>query len=132
MAKKATSKKSNTKNTENKAALKKLYNENKDYLRLLSKLEKPSKRNQLIDIGNKDNINAICQCIRNVLKGNIHLKDHEINKLRKYKNTLFTLAKKNTSLIKKKQALKQRGGFLPFLLPLAVDLIGGLLGKIAK
>jgi hypothetical protein len=77
----------------------------------------------------KSEVKAICECVINTLRGNIQLKSNDLKKLRKYKNTLRSLASKKQPLYKKKHLIVQHGGFLSTLLPIAVSLIGSLLMK---
>lgn len=89
-----------------------------DYLNLLTTSKRDSKRrNALIDIGNKKEIEALCEIILNVMNRNIPLTPSQLKHLSKYKNVLRTLAKRSTTLKKKKTILKQKGGFLPAILP---------------
>ena len=69
------------------------------------------------------------ECAINVLKGNVHLSKVQFNKLKKHKQKIRDLSKKNTSL-KKRLSIEQKGGFLPLLLaPIIGSVLGGLLKK---
>lgn len=102
----------------------------KQYITLLSKTKCPKKRNLLVDMANKEQIDAISEIILNTLKNNVPLKTRDKNKLRPYKQTLRNLAKKSTSLKKRKHILKQRGGFLSFLLPLALTTLANIIPQL--
>ena len=88
------------------------------------------KRSLLIDYAGKDDLDAICQCIFNVLSGNIRISGTTFNKLKKHKKTLRYLMNRGVNNQQRKKVLKQKGGFLPFLLPLAVKLLGGIVPSI--
>ena len=107
----------------------KFYLKNRDFLNLLNQTKNSTKRKVLIDIANKGNLEAVCQCVRNVLKGNIKLNDNQFNKLKRYKKVLRLLSKKQTSQKKKKNILKQHGGFLRFLIPAIIGGISSLFGN---
>lgn len=100
-----------------------LTHKKKNYLALLATAKNRKRRNLLIDYADKDDINAICECIFNVLQGNIKLpKKHKL-KLAKDKACLRSLISGKMSLKKKKTSLKQKGGFLPFILPAIIGAI---------
>ena len=50
----------------------------------------------------KDLIDAICQCVFDLLQGNIELSNIEKNKLHKYRNSLRHLVEKSNLNTKKK------------------------------
>lgn len=94
---------------------------NFDLLKLLSSCPKKL-RNSIIKSGSKDLIDTICECIYNLLNGNINLQANEIEKLEKQKISLRKLLRLN-GLKAKKKVLVQKGGFLQILLP---SIITGL------
>ena len=97
--------------------------------RLLSEIKK-LKRQRLRSLKtcNKDTIHGICECIRNVIKGNVTLTNCQLNKLKPHKHSLRKLALKKTSLKLRKKIL-QRGGFLNVLLPVLVSGLTSLIGS---
>ena len=100
-----------------------------NYLSLLNEQKSPKKRKTLIDFANKNQINAISECVYNVLNNNIKLKEKEIKKLKRHKIPLRLLADKKTSHLGKKKILKQRGGsFFAAILPTAVGILKKILG----
>ena len=101
------------------------------YLSLLGNTKQKKRRSLLIDFAGKDDLDAVCQCIFNVLAGNIKISTSTFNKLKKHKKTLRYLINRRVNNQQRKKVLKQKGGFLPFLLPLAVKLLGGLVPAIA-
>jgi hypothetical protein len=98
----------------------------KDYLNLLAKSKGKSRRDKLIDIGDKSEMDAVSECVMNALAGNLQLKDCQFKKLQKHAKALRWVAKKSLPLRKKKALLKQSGGILPILLPLALSAVGSL------
>lgn len=95
-------------------------------LRRIHRLGEGAKR-KLIKECDKNLINCFCECSKNVLKGNVPLKESQLKKLRREKHNLRSLALKKTSLTKKRKIL-QKGGFIGALLPPILSIIGGLLG----
>lgn len=102
----------------------------KDFLNLLSKSKRNKKRrNLLIDIADKEEINALSEIILNALRGNLPLKKKEIKELNKYKHVLRKLIKRTYSIKKKKAILKQKGGFLGAIIPIALSALGSIFGQ---
>jgi len=69
----------------------------------------------------------MCECAKNLLKGNVPLSPAQLRTLRRHKQKLRQLAVKKTSLAKKKK-LVQSGGFLGALLTPIISVLGNLLG----
>ena len=76
---------------------------------------KPSVIRSIIKDADKDFIDCVSECCCNVLKGNVALTSKQKSKLLKHKTALRSVAKKNTSL-KRKKVLIQKGGFLSALI----------------
>ena len=55
------------------------------------------KRNSIIDKGGMELVNCICDCVHNVLEGNIPVNDKEEKILERHKDCLRTLVNKKTS-----------------------------------
>ena len=86
-------------------------------------------RKKYINLCGKDFIDCICECVKNLLKGNVPLNQKQLKSLRRHKQSLRKLALKKTSFAARKRIL-QKGGFLGFLLkPLATG-IGYLLSNV--
>ena len=83
------------------------------------------KRNPIIDVAGKELVHCICDCVLNILNGNISSSEEEKKKLKKHKYSLRELVKKNTS-DKKRKHLIQEGGFLGAL----ILILGGLASKL--
>lgn len=94
-------------------------------LRLLSKA-KPKTACAIIKAGDKQLMDALCECALNILKGVVPLSSRQRGRLQKYKHHLRALAKKTLSSQKKK-ALLQKGGFLGALLNPILGVLGSLL-----
>ena len=94
-----------------------------DYLTLLSKSKNKDRRNKLIDVASSGELSAVMECITNIINGNVPLSQEKLKQLRRHKNILRSLAKKCYPNKQKKSVLKQKGGFLPALLPLALKAV---------
>ena len=94
----------------------------KEQFELIKLLSNKKYRKPIIAHADKKLVKAICEIIYNVLKNNINLSPTYKSKLQKYKKALRCMCEKS-SLKNKKTILKQRGGFLQFLIP---AVVGGL------
>ena len=83
------------------------------------------KCNRIIDEGGMELVHCICDCVHNVLQGNIPMNDEERERLKRHRELLRELAKKKTS-DKRRKHLIQEGGFLGSLIPILVGLVGKL------
>ena len=88
-------------------------------------------RNNIIKTGSKELIACICECVDNVLRNNVKISPKVRQNLYKYKGALRKIIKKS-SLEKKKKILVQKGGFLEYLIPIAVSAISSLIGNVAS
>lgn len=102
----------------------------KEFLYLLSKANNKKRRINLIDAADSKEIRAVSECIHNILSGNVSVTKKQIDNLRRYRHALRTLSSRCFPMKKKKEILKQKGGFLGALLPIALSAVGGLLPKI--
>ena len=93
-------------------------------LKPIYKLSK-KKQNQFVKCCDNSTLNCICECAKNVLKGNVRLTPVQLTKLKKYKKAVRELSLKTTSP-KKKRILLQRGGFLSALIGPAIGLLTSL------
>lgn len=85
-------------------------------------------RRALLKTADKGLIDAICECIVNVVNGNIKISPKHKRTLSKHKLKLRKLSDRRTSLRERRRLLNQRGGFL---LPLLMRLVGPAVGAIA-
>jgi len=97
------------------------------YLRVLHR-SSPKVRNSLTKQHcSPEFIKCICECVKNVLVGNVNLSPEHKKRLKKHKSSLRKLVLKKTSL-KEKKKIVQRGGFLGALLGPIIKVLGGLFG----
>ncbi len=94
-------------------------------LKRLNKLGEKAKRDYVKKC-NRDFLDCVSECAKNVIKGNVPLKPNQLQRLRRERNNVRALALKKTSL-KKKRHILQKGGFLGALLPPVLHLLSGLL-----
>ena len=105
--------------------------ESQDLLKVLSHC-KPKIRNAILKNCENDLIHIICDCVYNVVKGNLPgVTQEKVNKLSHHKTSLIKLSKKVPIKEKRKILIQKDGGFLPFLLPLVASLIAQAVSKIA-
>ena len=103
---------------------------NFNYLKVLSCCNKKM-RNAIIRSSSKDLVNSLCECVHNLLKGNIKLNEKEISNLTKYKNPMRKILNQ-ISFKKKKKLLVQNGGFLEILLPSVISGLASIISFISK
>lgn len=106
-----------------------------DVLKLMTKA-KPQLCKAIIKGAEPDLIHCRCECVQNVLKGNVPLTPAQKTRLTRYKQDLRALDRKTTSQKRKKQILP-KGGFLPALLgpllaPVIAPLASQVIGQVAK
>ena len=99
-------------------------------LKRINKLGDRTKR-QYVKKCNKEFVDCVSECAKNVLRGNVPLTTNQKAKLRRNQKNLRSLAIKRTSLKKRCQTL-QKGGFLAALLPPVLSLLGGALTGVIK
>jgi len=98
-------------------------------LKLLSKA-KEEQRKALIENTDKELIFCICECIQNLLAGNVPCSHARRRTLKKSADVLREIIRCKTPLKTKRQLLIQQGGFLPALLAPIVGIVGGLIGDL--
>ena len=81
--------------------------------------------NRIIDEGGMELVHCICDCVHNILQGNIPLEHEEKERLGIHKELLRKLANEKTSYRRRKRLI-QDGGFLGSLIPVLVGLVGKL------
>ena len=92
-------------------------------LRMLFK-SKPLLRKSILR--DKGLLTCLCECSKNILKGNVSLSSVQKKKLRCHKRSLRELTLKKTSK-KKRNKIVQKGGFLDALITPILSLLGGIL-----
>ena len=105
--------------------------ESQDLLRVLGHCQ-PKIRNAILKNCENDLIHIICDCVYNVVKGNVPgLTQKKVNILACHKSSLIKLTKRLPIKEKRKILVQKGDGFLPFLLPLIAPLIAKAVSKIA-
>ena len=105
--------------------------ESQDLLRVLDHCQ-PKIRNAILRNCENNLIHIICNCVYNVVKGNIPgLTQEKVNKLAHHKTSHIKLTQKVPIKDKRKVFVQKGGGFLSFLLPLVASLIAKAVSKIA-
>lgn len=97
-------------------------------LRRLLRMNNNAKR-KFIKQCHGDIVICLSECAKNVLKGNVPLKRHHLQKLRRVKKNVKQLALKKTPL-KQKRKILQKGGFLGALLTPVLSVLGSLIGGV--
>ena len=100
----------------------------RDYLTLLANSKDGKRRKALLDVATKQEIDAISECLLNIVNGRVRISPTKIGKLKRIKKHLKDLTNKRCSFKRRKQILKQEGGFLTSLLPVALTVLGSLFG----
>ena len=105
----------------------------KKYLPVLKRIRKMADmaKRAYVKKCDKEFIDCVSECAKNVIKGNVPLSPRQKATLRRDRNNLRSLAIKKTSL-KKKRRILQKGGFLSALLPPVLTMLGSLLLKYCK
>lgn len=99
--------------------------QNLELLKVIGKSKNPK---QIIKKASNRVIKALCECILNVIRGNVPITRTQREKLSSHKSCLRKLSDKKVPLYKKRRILVQKGdGFLSLLLPTAVSVISSLI-----
>jgi hypothetical protein len=96
----------------------------KEYYKASSAKRKHLLRHHLKD---REFINCICECSKNILKARVKLNKKQKRALAKKKKALRLLSLKGVSLKKKKKII-QSGGFLPLLISPLLNILGAVFG----
>ena len=96
-------------------------------LKLLHGYNNERKKRWLKKNLDKELVFCLCECAKNLLKGNVPLTPAQKKSLSRRKKELRDLSRKNVSL-KKKKKIVQSGGFLGALLGPIISVLGGLFG----
>jgi len=98
------------------------------YLPILKQIQRLGEKakKQFIKKCDREFIDCVSECAKNVLKGNVPLKPTQLRRLRRERSNVRVLASKKTSL-KKKRRILQKGGFLGALLPPFLGVLSSLL-----
>ena len=88
---------------------------------------RPVERRKFLKTCGSDFVHCICECVHNLLKGNVPLTPCQFKKLSRRKRVLRELANKKTSVAKRRKII-QKGGFA-FLLPAIAAIVSSFLGS---
>ena len=86
-------------------------------------------RKHLITKADRSLVDCLCECVDDILRGNVPLTKLQKEKLKRYKARLRALKKKSVSP-KKKKAILQKGGFLGSLLAPIASVVAPLLSTL--
>lgn len=99
-------------------------------LKILKK-SSPVFRKAIINAADDSLIICICECIKNVLYGDVKLTQKNKEELKKFLPLMEKLCKRDKSLNKRK-LIVQNGGFLPALLAPVLGIASGLIGDLVS
>jgi hypothetical protein len=71
-------------------------------------------------------IAVLTECVYNVLRGNVKLRKGDNERLGRYKSDLRKFVYDKGNVSRKRKFLVQKGGFLPLLIPAAIDTVARL------
>jgi adenylate kinase len=104
-------------------------NKIKKNLKYLNVVASPNShmRNAIIKSADKELICTICECIQNVINGNVKIDEKLKKRLFQQKDHLRKLQKKSSIKNKKKILIQKGGSFLPMLIPIILSLVSNFL-----
>jgi len=102
----------------------------KKYLPVLKRIRKlgDRARRDYVRKCDREFIDCVSECAKNVIKGNVSLTDRQKARLRRNRNDLRAVSLKKTSL-RTKRRIVQKGGFLTALIPPVLSALVGLFSK---
>jgi len=86
-------------------------------------------RKGIIMNADKELIYTLCECILNLLNGNINISDEKFNQLKSYKHSFRKILDKKLNLKSKKKLIIQKGGFLEILLPAVISGLSAIISS---
>ena len=87
-----------------------LFQRHRGFLQSLLREANAKRRNVMLDLANKNQLNALSEMVLNVMKQNVPIQPKTIQKLKRYKNVLQALRLRHTSLKRKREQLKKQTG----------------------
>ena len=87
-----------------------LFQRHRGFLQSLLREANAKRRNVMLDLANKNQLNALSEMVLNVMKQNVPIQPKTIEKLKRYKNVLQELRLRQTSLKRRRQQLKKQTG----------------------
>ena len=103
-----------------------------DYLNLLAKSKNKKRRHILIDLADPSEMRALTEVVKNCINGRVPLDKTCVSKLRRHKKKLRLISQKRHPVKSKKSLLKQTGGILSAIIPLAISTVASLVKSFAK
>lgn len=101
---------------------------NKEFLQALHLL-KPKFQKVLLKACSREEINCLCECVYNVLKGKVPLKENQKKLLNNHKSLLRNIVLKGNTNYRKKILVQKGGAFLPIILG---SILSTILGSLIK
>ena len=100
----------------------------------MQSIKDKGQKDALINKITKKQLGSVRTIVNKFLSGKINVKPRDMKKLEKEKNLLYGLARPEIPVDKKKEILKQKGGFLlaPLLASLAGPLVKPVVGGLVK
>jgi hypothetical protein len=92
---------------------------------------KKSTRKDILNVSGPSLTRAICECTKNVLSGRVYCTPSQIRKMRRHVKILRTITEKEVPIVKRKELIKQKGGFLPAVLAPLITIIGSLAAALS-
>ena len=83
-------------------------------------------RKAILENSDDDLIAVLRECVYNVLRGNVKLRKGDNERLGRYKSDLRKFVYDKGNVSRKRKFLVQKGGFLPLLIPAAIDTVARL------
>jgi hypothetical protein len=83
----------------------------------------------MVKNADKNLICAICECVQNVMNGNVQITKRMLNKLKPHKEILRKLQKKGTLKSKKKLLVQKGGSVFAYIIPAALSVLTELLSE---
>ena len=100
-----------------------------EYIRDLTEKE----RKNFVKTAGSELLKTISEICLNLLQGNISISPNDVKKLKKYKNQIITLSKKQHNLTKRRNICSQKGGFIGTLIAtLLPTIIGSIISATRK
>ena len=87
-----------------------LFQRHRGFLPSLLQEANAKQRNVMLDLANKNQLNALSEMVLNVMKHNVPIQPKTIQKLKLYKNVQQELTLRHSSLKRKREQLKKQTG----------------------
>ena len=87
-----------------------LFQRHRGFLQSLLREANAKRRNVMLDLANKNQLNALSEMVLNVMKRNVPIEPKTIQKLKRYKNVLQELRLRHMSLKRKREQLEKQTG----------------------